>query len=144
MISSEKIEMLSLLTKGMLYDHCLTLIMNNRNAKVVKLAGRWSSTETATKMISLAAILPRLNESQFPYQNNIVQLTSILDLLTDCKALDKLIIITETVNRDYWPVDKAYDTLVALSPTNWETSFQKTPNGSYLSNYRLVFKKNVQ
>lgn len=145
-ISSENIDTLSL-SGSRLDDGCSDLIRNNKNAKIIKFIGKWNKwgNKTAIQMIKLFPTLPNLSELQIPYQEGIMMPKHIINLLTDCKMLRKLVISAKDIERKKQvAINKIYDDIIAIAGADWKGNViipESMKMSHYSSELCLFFEK---
>lgn len=145
-IFAKKLEKLTLI--GSKLGHkCLQFIRNNKTPSYIKLVGKWSSDNIAGKMIQLLSSLPNLNELHFPIQYCSTKPNHVINLLTDCKHLRKLVVLFR-----YGSDRQNFETIFNNSTVNKNSQWKATralgkheSKGSYSHNkhmpYHLIFDK---
>lgn len=135
-ISAPKLEILNLSSRLLVWQS-IEFVKSNKTEKILKLNGRWASKDTMSDMIAVIVSLPNLIELEFPYSDFFLS-RDLINLLTDCKLLKKLIIVSSS---DANVVKKIYN-MFTKSPKTKEWS--QTNSVAQEKYHRFIFEKNVK
>lgn len=137
-IASYKLETLNL-SGSYLQHNCLKFINENKNLTSIKIVGEWMLSDPIAKLINSFASLPKLKEVQFPCNSySEFHAQRILDILTLCKLLNKMIIISN--EKKCRLIKTTFDT--APAKTQWNVILEEWLNKSkYSQTHRLIFNK---